>query len=117
METPGAIALAMQAQWQLGMSSGMVVANPIPEAFALPAATIDQAIEQALRDAAARGIKGKALTPFLLQRVNELSGGDSLAANIELVLNNARLAAAIAVAWQALGQESGTVPATSRVSE
>ena len=102
LDSPGEIALAMQAQWQLGMSSGMVVANPIPKAFALPAATIDQAIEQALRDAAARGIAGKALTPYLLERVNELSRGDSLAANIELVLNNARLAAAIAVEWQGL---------------
>ena len=107
MDTPGQIALAMQAQWQLGMGSGMVVANPIPEAFALPAEKIDQMIELALRDAAARGIGGKALTPYLLERVNELSGGDSLAANIELVLNNARLAAEIAVEWEALQRVPG----------
>ena len=102
LNSPVEVALAMQAQWLLGMSSGMVVANPIPEAFALPAATIDQAIEQALRDAAARGIGGKALTPYLLERVNALTGGESLTANIELVLNNARLAAEIAVEWQSL---------------
>jgi pseudouridine-5'-phosphate glycosidase len=80
----------------------MVIANPIPEAHALPSDVMDAAIERALQEAAARGIAGKAITPFLLARVNELTGGDSLAANIELVLNNARLAAAIAVALAAL---------------
>jgi len=64
----------------------------------MPRAEIDAAIEQALSDARAQGISGKQTTPFLLDRVNALTGGDSLAANIELVLNNARLAAAIAVA-------------------
>ena len=102
METPGQIALAMQAQWQLGSTGGMVVANPIPEAFALPFERIEQVIEQALHEAAARSLGGKALTPFLLERVNALTGGESLAANIELVLNNARLAADIAVQWQSL---------------
>lgn len=113
METPGQIAQAMRAQWQLGMGGGMVVANPIPEAFALPSAVIDHSIEQALREAQAQDVKGKALTPFLLERVNALTGGESLAANIELVLNNARLAADIAVAWQALSQEPGALPVAS----
>ena len=65
----------------------------------MPAAVIDAAIEQALREADEQGIEGKATTPFLLARVSELTGGDSLESNIQLVLNNARLAAQIAVAY------------------
>jgi pseudouridine-5'-phosphate glycosidase len=68
----------------------------------MPRAAIDQAIEQALREATEQGISGKASTPFLLARVCEITGGDSLASNIQLVLNNARLAASIAVAYQTL---------------
>ena len=93
------IARAMQAKWQLGLHGGMVVANPIPEQYAMAKDSIDAAIEQALREADAQGISGKESTPFLLARVCELTGGDSLAANIQLVLNNARLAAAIASAY------------------
>jgi pseudouridine-5'-phosphate glycosidase len=80
----------------MGLRGGMVIANPVPEAHALPRAMIDAAIEAALVDAAVQGITGKAVTPFLLARVNELTGGNSLAANIALILNNARLAAAVA---------------------
>lgn len=93
------IARAMQAKWQLGLHGGMVVANPIPEQYAMAKESIDAAIEQALREAGTQGISGKESTPFLLARVCELTGGDSLAANIQLVLNNARLAAAIASAY------------------
>jgi len=74
----------------------VVVANPIPEAYALPRAEIDRVIEQALTEARQRGIKGKETTPFLLAKIVELSGGKSLEANIQLVLNNAALAAQIA---------------------
>jgi len=94
------IAAVLKAKWAMGLQGGMVVANPIPEQFAMPRAAIDQAIEQALQEATQQGIAGKASTPFLLARVCELTGGDSLASNIQLVLNNARLAAAIAVAYQ-----------------
>ncbi len=66
----------------------------------MPRATIDAAVEQALQEAQAQGIGGKESTPFLLARVCELTGGDSLASNIQLVLNNARLAAAIAIEYQ-----------------
>ena len=104
LDSAQAIAAVMQAQQRLGLSSGLVVANPIPEQHALPAARMQQVIEQALAEARAQGVVGKAITPFLLARVNQLTGGDSLAANIELVLNNARLAADIAVA---LGQGGG----------
>ena len=100
LDTPDAIAGAMQAQWTMGLQGGMVVSNPIPEAYAMPRATIDAAIEQALQEARAQGVAGKQSTPFLLARVSEITGGNSLASNIQLVLNNARLAAGIAVAYQ-----------------
>lgn len=101
LDTAAEIAAALRVKWDLGLLGGMVVANPIPEAYAMPRAAIDQAIEQALQEATQQGIAGKASTPFLLARVAELTGGDSLASNIQLVLNNARLAAAIAVAFHA----------------
>jgi pseudouridine-5'-phosphate glycosidase len=101
LDDPAAIARVMQAQWAMGQG-GLLVTNPIPEAHALPRQAVDAAIAQALEDCAAQGITGKATTPFLLQRVNALTGGRSLAANVQLVLNNARLAAAVAVAHAAL---------------
>ena len=97
-----AIARVMEAQWALGLHGGLVVANPVPEPFELPRERAEEAIERALREASAQDIKGKALTPFLLARVNALTGGDSLASNRELVLNNARLAAHVAIAYAAL---------------
>jgi pseudouridylate synthase len=99
LDTAEAIASVMQAKWGMKLSGGLVVANPIPAAFAMPLQTIDAAIAQAHKEAYDQHITGKAATPFLLARVNELTGGNSLAANIELVLNNARLAAAIACAF------------------
>ena len=113
LDTAADIARAMHAKWSLGLQGGMVVANPIPEAFAMPRAAIDAAIAQALHEAQVQGITGKDSTPFLLARVTELTGGDSLAANIQLVLNNARLAAAIAMAYAAECATAGhTEPAT-----
>ncbi len=97
------IAQALIAKWTLGLDGGVVVANPVPQAFSLPRARIDAAIEQALREAGEQQIGGKEVTPFLLARVSELTGGDSLATNIELVLNNARLASAIAEQFARLG--------------
>jgi len=96
------IARLLQIKWAMGLGGGVVIANPIPTAHAMPRAAIDAAIAQALSDAQVQGISGKQTTPFLLERVNALTGGDSLAANIELVLNNARLASAVAVALAAL---------------
>ena len=97
LDTAAEIARALHMKWAMGLRGGAVVANPIPAAFAMDGPTIDAAIEQALREAAQQGIQGKQSTPFLLARVSEITGGDSLAANIELVLNNARLASTIAV--------------------
>ena len=99
LDDAAAVARAMRAKWTLGLGGGLVVANPVPAEHAMPLATIDAAINQALADAQALGLTGKATTPYLLGRVNELTGGHSLAANIALVKHNARLAAAIAVAW------------------
>lgn len=101
LDSPSDIAAVLKAKWAMGLKGGMVVANPIPAQFAMPRAVIDQAIEQALQEAQQQGIAGKESTPFLLARVCEITGGDSLASNIQLVLNNARLAAAIAVAYNA----------------
>ena len=95
LNSPLEIARVLHAKWSMGLKGGMVIANPIPDSFAMPRALIDGAIEQALQEANAQGIGGKESTPFLLARVCELTGGDSLAANIQLVLNNARLAAAV----------------------
>lgn len=99
LDTAAEVAAVMRAQWALGYAGGLVIANPVPEAHAMPRERIDAAICQALTEAQAQGISGKDSTPFLLQRVSELTGGQSLAANIQLVLNNARLAAQVAVAF------------------
>lgn len=92
----------MHAKWAMNLSAGMGVANPIPEAFAMPRAAIDVALEQALQEAQQQHITGKESTLFLLARACELTGGDSLAPNIQLVLNNTRLASAIARDYLAL---------------
>ncbi|GGO85711.1 pseudouridine-5'-phosphate glycosidase [Marinobacterium nitratireducens] len=99
LDSPEQIAAALRFKWALDLEGGVVIANPIPESHAMPTAVIDAAIEHALQEADEQGIHGKATTPFLLARVAELTGGDSLEANIRLVLNNARLAAQIAVAY------------------
>lgn len=93
------LAQQMRAKWGFGLDGGLLIANPVPEAFAMPAEAITNAIEQALQEMEAQDVGGKQATPFLLARVAELTGGDSLATNIKLVENNARLAADIAVAY------------------
>jgi len=99
LDTPEEIANALRAKWQMNLKGGVVIANPIPEAHAMSGQVIDAAIKQALREAEEKGIHGKSTTPFLLARICELSGGDSLESNIQLVLNNARLAARVATAY------------------
>lgn len=94
------IAKAMAVKWQSGLNGGMVVANPIPEAFAMPEEKINAAINRAVKEAEEQGVVGKASTPFLLARVAELTGGDSLKSNIQLVFNNAILACEIAKEYQ-----------------
>jgi pseudouridine-5'-phosphate glycosidase len=102
LDTAQEIAHAMHLHHQLGTGTGLLIANPIPEQAALTPEFIDGTIADAVREAEERGIGRKQLTPFLLARINELSKGESLKANIELVRNNARLAARMAVAYAAL---------------
>ena len=97
VDSPEELATMFKAHLALGMKGGMLVTNPIPEEYAMDKAVIDAAIEQALSDAKAAGIHGKETTPFLLAKVVELTGGDSLESNIRLVLNNATVAAKTAV--------------------
>ena len=98
MDTPEAIAASHKMRGLLGLPGGQLIANPIPPEAEISRAEIMPVIEQALRDAAAQGIAAKAVTPFLLQRIFELTEGRSLQSNIALVLNNARLGARIAMA-------------------
>ena len=96
-DTPGEVAEVVWLHRRLQLPSAILVANPPPEADALPAAEIEERIAAACREAEAAGISQKALTPYLLDRIGALTGGASLAANIALVKSNARLAAEIAV--------------------
>ncbi|MGB1156979.1 MAG: pseudouridine-5'-phosphate glycosidase [Alphaproteobacteria bacterium] len=93
VDSPAEIAAMMRAKWDFGLDGGVLITNPVPEADAMPRARVDAAVEEALKEADAQGITGKDSTPFLLARVTELTGGDSLQTNIRLVENNARLAA------------------------
>lgn len=101
-DSPAEIARMLSVKWTLGLAGGVIIANPIPARYSMEPAEIGAAIEAALVAAAAGGVKGKEVTPFLLGKVKELTGGESLESNIELVLNNARLAAAIAVAFSSI---------------
>ncbi|CAI0716586.1 Pseudouridine-5'-phosphate glycosidase [Serratia proteamaculans] len=100
LDAPAEIARAMVTKWQAGLEGGMVIANPIPAQYAVPEDKINAAIERAVRESVEQGVQGKDSTPFLLARVAELTGGDSLTANIQLVFNNAKLAAQIACCYQ-----------------
>ena len=102
LDDPTAIARAHRMRAALGIPGGQLVANPIPAEAEIPRETMLPVIEQALREAEERGISAKAVTPFLLSRIFDLTEGRSLDANIALVLNNARLAARIAIALAAL---------------
>jgi pseudouridine-5'-phosphate glycosidase len=97
-DTPEQVAAILHARQDLNLSGGMLVAVPVPAEAELPAAQAEAAITRALAEAEARGIIGKAVTPFLLARVSELTGEASLRANVALLLNNARVAAAVAAA-------------------
>ena len=98
IDTPEELAAAFRAKLDCGLKGGMLVTNPIPEEYSMPKDVIDAAIAQALKEMDEQGIHGKQCTPFLLAKVKDLTGGESLASNIQLVLNNARLAARTAAA-------------------
>ena len=93
IDTPEDLAAAFRAKLEMGLQGGMLVTNPIPEEYSMDPQRISAAIDQAIEECNANGIKGKDTTPFLLARIKDITGGDSLASNIQLVLNNARLAA------------------------
>lgn len=98
VDTPEELARVLRVQTDLGMRGGILVTNPIPEEYSMDPDVINGAINRAIAEAKEQGIHGKATTPFLLAKVKELTGGDSLDANIQLVFNNARLAAQTAAA-------------------
>ena len=91
------LAKALKAKWDLGLEGGMVIANPIPEEFEMDYDTINNAIETAVKEAEEKAIVGKESTPFLLSKVKEITGGSSLESNIQLVFNNAKVGAKLAV--------------------
>jgi len=99
LDTPEEVATLMDTKWGLGLNGGMVIANPVPEAAALDFREIEGVIVTALQEAKEQGITGKKVTPFLLDKVKQLSGGKSLQTNIALVKHNAEVAAKIAVAF------------------
>jgi pseudouridine-5'-phosphate glycosidase len=101
LDTPEEQARFIRTKWQLGLEGGVVVSNPVPEASAMKNEEIDAIIAQALREADQQGVKGKLVTPFLLARIKELTGGRSLATNIALVKHNALVGARLAVALHA----------------
>lgn len=98
VDTPQEVVEFAKAHWEAGLQSAVLVANPVPEQDAIPSKEMEPLIEQAVKDAKERGIHGKEVTPFLLQRIAELTRGKSMRANLALLLNNARLAAQIAKA-------------------
>ncbi|HLO31001.1 MAG TPA: pseudouridine-5'-phosphate glycosidase [Anaerolineales bacterium] len=101
LDDPQAIVEFAKTHWNTGLQSAILVANPIPAAEAIPKAEMEPYIEQASQEARAKGIHGKGLTPFLLQKISDLTKGKSVQANLALLLNNARLAAQIAKALRA----------------
>ena len=102
VDTGEEIARVMKAKWDLDLQGGLVIGNPIPDDYAMEGAKIQKTIDEALRQATESGIKGKEVTPFLLSKIKELTGGESLNANIQLVYNNVKVASELAKAFSTL---------------
>lgn len=102
VDSPEMLAKILKTQHDLGLHGGILVTNPIPEQYSMDADAINAVIDQAIAEAREKGIHGKETTPFLLAKVKEITGGDSLEANIQLVFNNAKLAAQTAAAYAKL---------------
>ncbi|MCK5197036.1 MAG: pseudouridine-5'-phosphate glycosidase, partial [Spirochaetales bacterium] len=99
VDNPAEIAKALKVKWDLGLKGGMVIANPIPEEFEMDREYISAVIDEAVEAAEKEGVKGKGITPFVLARLHTKTGDKSLFANKELVYNNVRLAAQIAIEY------------------
>ncbi len=99
MDTPEEIANAIKVKRELGLDGGVLITNPIPKEYSMPNEIIDKAIEEALTQMEKEGIHGKESTPYLLEKVKEITKGDSLESNIQLVFNNAKLGSAIAKSY------------------
>lgn len=95
-DTPSEAAAAIRAKYDMGLRGGMLIACPVPKEYEMPFEKMEEVIGQALRECDEQGVKGKRITPFILDRVKQLTGGDSLEANIQLVLNNADIGSRIA---------------------
>ena len=102
LDTPEELAEAFHVKGEMGLAGGMLVTNPIPEKYSMDPNEINGVIARAVEEARSLGIHGKETTPFLLAKIKDITGGDSLAANIQLVYNNAALAARTAAALSAL---------------
>ncbi len=105
VNSPEEMAAIMKTKWDLGLNGGLLLANPIPEQYSLDNEEIEEIIVEGIKEMNAQGIKGKKTTPFLLNYVKEKTNGASLKSNIELVLNNARLGAKIAIEYARLVKE------------
>lgn len=106
MDTPKEVASAIYAKDALDLGGGMLVCNPIPDEYSMDADYIESVIKEAVKEADEKGVKGKDITPFLLDKIQKITGGESLESNIKLVLNNATLASKIAVELSAIEQNA-----------
>lgn len=102
IDEPKEMAEVLKMKWNLGLKGGALIVNPIPEAYSMDEEFITKVIDDAISEAKAKGIKGKETTPFLLSKIKEITGGDSLESNIQLVYNNAKVAALVAVEYMSL---------------
>ena len=105
LDTPEEVATAFHVKQVLGQEGGLLVTNPIPEEYSMDPAVINKVIDEAVAECKAKGVHGKETTPFLLAKVKDLTGGDSLDSNIQLVYNNARVASAIACSLSKLEKQ------------
>ena len=102
IDEPKEMAKVLKMKWNLGLKGGALIVNPIPEAYSMDEEFITKVIDDAISEAKTKGIKGKETTPFLLAKIKEITGGDSLESNIQLVYNNAKVAALVAVEYMRL---------------
>jgi len=102
IDEPKEMAKVLKMKWNLGLKGGALIVNPIPEAYSMDEEFITKVIDDAISEAKTKGIKGKETTPFLLAKIKEITGGDSLESNIQLVYNNAKVAALVAVEYMSL---------------